>query len=64
MNKMKTIVVKRSKQRILKAANAFCARPLSFSLATCIKSLVRFALALLWGKFVASLLFEPHIIGD
>lgn len=64
MNKKKTIVAKRSKQRILKAANAFCASPLSFSLATCIKSLVRFTLALLWGKFVASLLFEPHIIGD
>lgn len=64
MNKTKTIVVKRSKQKILKAANPFCASPLSFSLAICIKSLVRFPLVLLWGKFVTSLLFEPHIIGD
>lgn len=60
---MKTIVVKRSKQRILKAANPFCASPLSFFLTIYIKSLIRFPLALLWGKFVTSLLFEPHIIG-
>lgn len=64
MNKAKTIVVKRSKQKILKAANPFCASLLSFSLASYIKSLVRFTFALLWGKFVTSLLFEPHIIGD
>lgn len=64
MNKTKTIVVKRSKQKIFKAANPFCVSPLSFSLATYIKSLVRFTFALLWGKFVTSLLFEPHIIGD
>lgn len=64
MNKTKTTVVKRHKQKILKAANWFVASPLSFSLVTSIKSLIRFTFALLWGKFVTSRLFEPHIIGD
>lgn len=63
MNKMKTIVVKRSKQKILKAENLFV-WALSLSLATYIESLVRFTFALLWGKFVTSLLFEPYITED